>query len=328
MSKMRNTLAWSIYIVVQILFIPLAIAGGLWVVYRQVLVSKRIGVSQTAIEVVNARWTADRFGLRKDPATVRLARVLPNDSLFGLWLALFPLFLLHKMTGQHLIYPILPEPGKEGMADLIIGRTPYFDRIIDKHKGRVEQFVVLGAGMDTRAYGELKQLPLAFFEVDRANTQILKRSSLQLARIDTAHVRFLEVDFGVNDWFKMLEAAGFDAQKKTIFLWEGVSLYLSEAEVRRTLRTLKTSASAGSVLVADFYSVSHLKPRNSRLLKWTTSTLDSTKERLGFGLDLAGDARQTLASFVAGEGLTLGDAYVLGEKSKGGTFSAVAEIEI
>ena len=47
-------------------------------------VSKKLGVSFTAIEIINGRWTMDKFDLRKDPATVKLFNVLPNTSALGL----------------------------------------------------------------------------------------------------------------------------------------------------------------------------------------------------------------------------------------------------
>ena len=57
----------------------------------QLLVSKRLGVSQTGIDVMSGRWTMHVFGMREDEATVRMARVLPNYSPAGMWMALFPL---------------------------------------------------------------------------------------------------------------------------------------------------------------------------------------------------------------------------------------------
>ena len=80
-----------LYIPLQIVFIPVAILGGLLVAYKQIVVSKRLGISQTAIEIINGRWTMHVFGMRDDDASARLAAVLPNTSLFGLWLCLFPL---------------------------------------------------------------------------------------------------------------------------------------------------------------------------------------------------------------------------------------------
>ena len=63
---MRSFLALLVFIVLQILFIPLGIIGVILVGYRQLIVSKNLGVSQTAIEIINGRWTMHVFGLRDD----------------------------------------------------------------------------------------------------------------------------------------------------------------------------------------------------------------------------------------------------------------------
>ena len=91
---MRKTIGLIIYVIVQIIFIPFGIIGAVIIYYKQIYVSKMIGVSSTAIEIINGRWTMDKFGLRKDQATVKLFNALPNTSGFGLWLALSPLYVL------------------------------------------------------------------------------------------------------------------------------------------------------------------------------------------------------------------------------------------
>ena len=50
-------LSYAIFIPLQIVFVPLAIIGLLLTAYKQIIVSKRLGVSQTAIEIINGRWT-------------------------------------------------------------------------------------------------------------------------------------------------------------------------------------------------------------------------------------------------------------------------------
>jgi len=81
-------ISFLVYIPLQIAFIPLAIVGVVLVAYRQMIVSKKMGISQTAIEVINGRWTMHVFGLRNDVATADLAAKLPNTSIFGLWLVI------------------------------------------------------------------------------------------------------------------------------------------------------------------------------------------------------------------------------------------------
>ena len=127
----------------QLVFVPLAIVGAGLVGYRQLAVSKRLGVSHTAIEIINGRWTMHVFGMRRDDATAALAAALPNTSTFGLWLCLFPLWFEYKLSGRLFLYPRVPEPGRETIADLVPARTLYFDRVIGRLMGEAAQFVLM-----------------------------------------------------------------------------------------------------------------------------------------------------------------------------------------
>ncbi len=269
------------------------------------------------------------FGLRHDSAAAKLAPVLPNTSTLGLWLALFPLYVYYRINGVTRWYPVIAEMGEEGIANLVLNRTGYFDSIIDKAKDEAEQFVLLGAGLDTRAYNDLKNSGLVIFELDQTTNQQHKRKYLHQAGINTAHVTFVETDFSQESWINSLIEAGYDPDKRTIFLWEGVTLYLGEKSMRNTLRTLKANTASGSIIVADIYAKSFVSGEYARGLKATLPILDMTEEQLSFGLEMAGDRhQQALESFVNSEELTLGETYFMGHKTKKGTWMVVAELII
>lgn len=318
-----SILSLLLYIPLQIVFIPIAILGGILVAYKQMVVSKRLGISQTAIEVINGRWTMHVFGMRDDPATAKLAAALPNTSLFGLWLCLFPLWFKYKVSGKHSFYPRKPEPGSENLGDLVISRTLYFDRIIERVIPQVEQFVVMGAGYDMRAYGNFQREGLALFEVDQAHVQQYKTASLKAAGISSEHVNFVSVDFSQEGIFEKLIESGFDVSKKTLFLWEGVTLYLSETDVRKTIQDVRSKAAVGSVLLADIYA--------NRLVAIAKSyagekALDYTDEGMDFGLDLATNYEEELSKFVKSESLSVGETFFLGRENKKGPFTVVVEM--
>lgn len=319
----RRLVAWAVFVVLQIALLPLAVPAAVLVTWRQLVVSRRLGASQTGIEVINGRWVMDWFGMRPDPATLRLARVLPNTSIRGLRLVLLPLWVKYRLSGVYCGYPRLPPPdGAEGMADLVVARTLCFDRILERVLPEVEQFVLLGAGYDTRAYGPLVPPGVACFELDQPGTQALKRSRLRAAGIEARGVTFVPVDFSRDDAFDRLAASGWDPGRKTAFLWEGVTLYLSEADVRKTLRGVRGRAAPGSVVVADFYA--------ERFVRWGRAKvvgrmLDYTGEGFGFGLPLATDWEGTLRRFLDRAGLTLGESRFLGRAHAKGPFAVVAE---
>ena len=318
-------LSFVVFLVLQIPFLPLAVVGFVIVAYKQMVVSKRLGVSQTMVEVLNARWTMHVFDMRSDVASHRLAASVPNTSTFGLWLVFVPLWVKYKMSGAYFGYPRVPEEGREGYSDFMLARTLYIDRIIRRVVGDMDQFVVLGAGYDTRAYGEFKREGLAIFELDQAASQELKVASLDTAGIDASHVTFVPVDFSRDDTFEKLRSAGYDPTKKTLFLWEGVTLYLAEEDVRRTLRGVRENAAAGSVVVADFYDERFIRLGSGFLAK---KALEYTDETLGFGLPIETDPEQTLQRFVSSEGLSVGATVFMGSSSRKGPFMVVAELGV
>nr|MBX2801432.1 class I SAM-dependent methyltransferase [Myxococcales bacterium] len=164
---------------------------------------------------------------------------------------------------------------------------------------------------------------LIFFEVDQQTVQDHKRSALAQAGIDTTDTRFVVVDFSEDDLFEKLVSAGYDPTVETIFLWEGVTLYLSEEAVRHTMGLVRANAAPGSVLLADIYARRLIDIGRSRV---GSKALDYTGEGFGFGLPLDEDHESVLHTFVQSEELSVGQTFFLGSASRKGPFSAVVEM--
>jgi len=325
---MRIIIGYIVFIVVQIIFIPLAIMGALLAFYKQVYVSKNLGVSMTAVEIINGRWTMDKFGIRKDPASVQLFEKMPNATVFGLWLVLFPLYLLTKISGKHIFYPVVKSQGKETFADMVMSRTLYIDEILKKSIAKSEQFVVMGAGFDTRCYGSLIRRNINLFELDQKSTQQLKKKLLNQAKIDTRNIHFVDVNFASEKWYDKLKEAGYDENKVTTFLWEGVTLYLSEKDVRKTLGEIREHSKPGSVIVADFYSTQFVRGELYPGMKKSLKLLKMTDEEFGFGVSFETNNSSDFEAFIESESIKLGEVYKMGSKTKKGTWMAVAELEV
>jgi len=113
------------------------------------------------------------------------------------------------------------------------------------------QVVLLGAGFDTRA-ARLARRGVRFFEVDRAESQ--REKLVRLARLhdypaDAAvHVA---CDFEHEDFLDRLAASGFELAAPALFVWEGVTAYLTEPVVRATLRRIATGTHPRSVVAFD-----------------------------------------------------------------------------
>jgi methyltransferase (TIGR00027 family) len=117
-----------------------------------------------------------------------------------------------------------------------IARTKLIDDWIEESSDAIDQVVLLGAGFDTRAW-RLKALASArIFEVDHPNTAEVKQQRLQSAHADLSKVTFVKVDFEIDDFDRLLLAAGFDASRRAIVVWEGVSQYLTGEAVCAVMR--------------------------------------------------------------------------------------------
>lgn len=117
-----------------------------------------------------------------------------------------------------------------------------------------KQVVVLGAGFDTRAYRFHASHPkLRFFEVDLPATINLKKRRVTSALGGLpGYVRYVPIDFNTQSLEKRLRGAGYDPAKKTFFILEGVTMYVSEAGNRATLRFIRHHSPPGSMLVYDY----------------------------------------------------------------------------
>jgi methyltransferase (TIGR00027 family) len=89
------------------------------------------------------------------------------------------------------------------LSDLVIARTFDFDRIIESAIGTIDQFVLMGAGYDTRAYRENPH-QITFFELDQPDVQAHKLQALANANIFCDHTHFVNVDYTRDDVFAKL----------------------------------------------------------------------------------------------------------------------------
>ncbi|MGN1084514.1 MAG: class I SAM-dependent methyltransferase [Lachnospiraceae bacterium] len=117
-----------------------------------------------------------------------------------------------------------------------------------------EQYVILGAGMDTFAFREpdfMKKYKV--FEVDHPLTQADKKERIKRAGLELPeHLYFVPVDFSKDDLNEALRNAGFDPKKKTFFSWLGVSYYLSTEQIEAMLDSLAALSAEGSSLAFDY----------------------------------------------------------------------------
>lgn len=138
--------------------------------------------------------------------------------------------------------------------DMMMLRVAFIDAVIAERKP--QQVVILGAGLDTRSFRLQALAGVPVIELDHPDTQAYKRQRAALLGTPLANLSFAPVDF-THDEPSPLTAAlattGFDASVPTLWLWEGVIMYLEDRALRQTLSELRTLSAPGSTLVAHYH---------------------------------------------------------------------------
>ena len=115
------------------------------------------------------------------------------------------------------------------------------------------QVVLLGAGLDTRAFRLACLAGTTVYEVDHPATQAHKRRMVSGLSSVAPSVVFVAVDFERDSLAARLGGAGFRTSDPTAWVWEGVVMYLTDEAVRRTLGEMARSTPRGSMLIVNYH---------------------------------------------------------------------------
>jgi len=143
-----------------------------------------------------------------------------------------------------------------GLGNSIRARVRYFDDFVKNslYEG-FEQLVILGAGYDTRAYRiEGLKGKVRVFEVDHPDTQSIKIEKIKkIFGTLPDHVIYVPVDFETDNFGERLIAQGYDSSQKTLFLMEGLIMYIPPEAVDKTLSFIVKNSGKGSAILFDYY---------------------------------------------------------------------------
>jgi methyltransferase (TIGR00027 family) len=176
-----------------------------------------------------------------------------------------------------------------------VARTRFIDDVVDATLAAgTGQVVMLGAGFDARAYRIAAMGKAAVFEVDHPATSAAKRRRVEaVLGAVPSHVHLVAIDLNTQPLPGAMSAAGFDPERRTLFVWEGVTNYLVEDAVDATLRWC-ASAAAGSTVVFTYVDAPEVFEGTITLF----ATLSESGERWTFGI-----APAHLPGFLARRGL-------------------------
>lgn len=142
-----------------------------------------------------------------------------------------------------------------GVNGAVVARVRFMDDHLNAWlKKGLEQLVILGAGYDTRAYRlRPPDNGLRVFEVDQKATQQAKISKLKSFLTDLpGHVTYVSMDIEKENLKDKLLAAGYNADKKTLFIMEGLVMYLTKAVFGDLLTFIASCSGKRSSVVFDY----------------------------------------------------------------------------
>jgi methyltransferase (TIGR00027 family) len=316
-----------LYILIQIILIPFAIIGLIDAAYKEMVKSRQLGVSFTAIQALQYRWFMHYFNTRPDPLSVAFIKKFPCESHFGLWSTFGGLIIAQRLFGFTTRFGKVAEPGEETLLSTPGTRVLMFDRILRKYVDEMEQIVIPGAGFDLIALQFTKGKKAKVFELDQIETLNVKVRTLKKAAIKHDWVTYIPVDYSNESWVDKLLDAGFDKAKKTLFLWQSVSLFLEVDIVKETLRDMADLCIEGSIIAQDLYSKAFILGETSKTAKKSLRLIEKMGESWKFGIDMSDDPKLAVESYLKECGLRMTEYYQFGEKLYIEPFYCIVEAE-
>jgi len=177
--------------------------------------------------------------LFEDPYSEKL---LPPFYKFWVVLMRSPIILNFLIKIRERISP--------GIIGGLICRTRYIDDVLNNAiKEGVGAVVNLGAGMDTRAFRIPGIENIQYFELDFPELQRVKRAYIDKTIGELpSNVSLVPIDFNSQELGEELKKAGYTLSAKTLFIWEGVTQYISKEAVDSTMKYVAQAATGTRIV--------------------------------------------------------------------------------
>ena len=194
--------------------------------------------------------------------------------------------LAEKLAGAEIIAETIPRVQKfeERGTPVVAVRTRFFDDFLLSSAKSIRQIIILGAGMDTRAFRLPWHPDTKLYELDRPDVMQLKTSLFDSTPAN-CNRQVISIDLR-DSWSKQLIERGFETTRPSIWLLEGLLYYLSESEGRTLLNEITNLSADGSFLGADLVNEKNRqlnKPKNAQNPKWKSGCDEPEKLFTSFG---------------------------------------------
>jgi len=174
---------------------------------------------------------------------------------------LLPWFL-KPMLRAPLVRTLYKAMAPKGLYNYVVARTRYVDGVFRRALAeRFRQILIFGAGFDTRALRfQHESQNSRIFELDVIATQSAKISQYRKRNLTVpANLTFIPIDFDEESLSAKLRDAGFQKGQRSLFVLEGLLMYLQPASVDATFRTIQEYGAEGSWVVFDYVYASVLR---------------------------------------------------------------------
>ncbi len=139
-----------------------------------------------------------------------------------------------------------------GMVDHMVLRTAAIDaHLVNAIEAGIEQVVILGAGLDARAWRMPVLARTTVYEIDHPSTQQFKRRRIE-GSVPPTEVRYVAVDFERERFSEAMMETGFQPSRRSVWIWEGVAMYLPVEAVNDSLAQLIPLSAPGSQLLMTY----------------------------------------------------------------------------
>src|ERR1700759_3194477 len=234
-------------------------------------------VGATATLVAAGRGRATQAGLIDDPYAEPLVRAVGVD-FFTRWAN-------GELSADAVDLPG-PRGGVQRRPDVMAIRTRLIDQFItDATASGIRQAVILASGLDARGYRLAWPGRPVVFEIDQRQVTDFKATTLAAAGAEpTVDLRTVPIDLR-DDWPAALRQAGFDAQRPTVWVAEGLLAFLPPEAQDRLLDNITELSADGSRLVVEIFlsATESLDVMHTAAHKWYEQGLDAHIDDLWYG---------------------------------------------
>ncbi|OBJ80175.1 class I SAM-dependent methyltransferase [Mycobacterium paragordonae] len=246
-----------------------------------------VGATATAVAASRAIASAGPDALLDDPWADPLVRAVGVETFVKL--------IDGEIGGTD--DPLL---NRQAMNEQITVRTRFFDDFFIEATGAgIRQVVILASGLDTRAYRLPWPAGTAVYEIDQPEVIEFKTRTLaDLGAEPAARRRTVPIDLR-EDWPSALRDAGFDADRPTAWIAEGLLVYLPPEAQDRLFDNVSALSAPGSRIATEHMDLGSIPA------DWAQKLTERSR-RIGSNIDLAElfytGERNTAAAYLTGHG--------------------------